>query len=100
MPYRITVERAQIDALMRLLLDEGHMTPVAVQQITNLLDVAPDGDYVYRWTRDDLDAISGRELDDDEVAKIAFAIDFSSIPQALEEVIWACKNPANDQEEE
>lgn len=100
MAHRVIVERAQIEALMRLLTDEGYMTPVAGHQITNLLDVAPDGDYVYRWTREDLDAISGRELDDEEVAKIANAIDFSSIPQALEEVIWACKNPANDQEEE
>lgn len=55
---------------------------------------------LYGWTRADLDAISGRELDDDEVAKVVMAIDHSSIPQALGEVIWACKNPANELAEE
>jgi hypothetical protein len=37
--YATGVNRERMDALMRWLVDEGHMTPVAVRQINAVLDV-------------------------------------------------------------
>jgi hypothetical protein len=37
-PQEVVVRRAQLEALMRVLVDEGHMTPVATRQIRKVLD--------------------------------------------------------------
>ena len=37
-PGLVVVERAQIEALLRWCLDEGHMTPAAARQIRSVLD--------------------------------------------------------------
>lgn len=62
--------------------------------------IAREREVLYALSVEDIEDIAGRTLSDDELARITKAIDYSSIPTALGEVIGAIADIDEDDEDE